>query len=41
MVSNEVNVKCKVYFGTGLEGPEGECRYSSIFSFTSALDEGE
>jgi len=34
-------VKREVYFGIGHEGPEDECRYSSTFSFTSALDEGE
>jgi len=36
-----VNGKREVYFGIGHEGPEDECRYSSTFSFTSALDEGE
>jgi hypothetical protein len=41
MIFNEVNVKRKVYFGIGHEGPEEECRYSYKFSFTLALDEGE
>jgi len=32
--------KCKVQPGTGHERPEGEYRYSSILSLTSALDGG-
>ena len=33
-------VKCKVYPRTGHEGPEGEQRYSSNLSLTSALAGG-
>jgi len=33
-------VKGKVHPKTGLEGPEGENRYSSTLSLTSALDRG-
>ena len=32
------HVKGKVYSRTGHEGPDGECRYSSTFSLTSALE---
>jgi hypothetical protein len=35
---NEVKVKVKVRPRTGREGPEGEQRYSSNLSLTSALD---
>jgi hypothetical protein len=31
--------KGKIYPVTGLEGPDGEKRYSSTFFLTSALDE--
>ena len=31
-------VTCKVHLRKGHEGPEGEYRYSSTLSFTSALD---
>jgi hypothetical protein len=38
LYKREVKRKCKVHLRTGHEGPEGEERYSSILSLTSALD---
>jgi hypothetical protein len=37
-VRHNIKVKGKVYPRTGREGPEGEKRYSSTLSLTSALD---
>jgi hypothetical protein len=37
---NYLYLKGKVHPGTGHEGPEGEKRYSSTLSLTSALGEG-
>jgi hypothetical protein len=40
MLAQVVKRKCKFRPRTGREGPEGEQRYSSILSLTSALDGG-
>jgi hypothetical protein len=39
-ILKHLKVKEKIHPRTGHEGPEGECRYSSTLSLTSALDEG-
>ena len=38
LVTNLCSKKRKVRPGTSREGPEGECRYSSVLSLTSAID---